>query len=93
VEYTSFYLIMEKDLPLLDAVEDAMNTRKSVRVQYVTDIHEYLTVTALIKDIHQEESGLVLELASGEKLRFDQLVRVGQVSSAKYDARDFTCDC
>ena len=84
---------MEKDLPLLDAVEDALNARKSVRIQYVTDIHEYLTVTALIKDIQEEASGLVVELATGEKLRFDQLVRVGQVSSSKYDARDFTCDC
>ena len=84
---------MEKDLPLLDAVEDAMATRKSVRIQYVTDIHEYLTVTALIKDVREEESGLVVELATGEKIKFDQLVRVGQVSSSKYDARDFTCDC
>ncbi|WP_066504351.1 hypothetical protein [Rufibacter sp. DG15C] len=84
---------MKKDLPLLDAVEDALNSRKSVRIQYVTDIHEYLTVTALIKDLHEEEGGLVLELATGEKLRFDQLVRVGQTSSSKYDARDFTCDC
>ncbi|QHL86956.1 hypothetical protein GU926_05700 [Nibribacter ruber] len=84
---------MEKDLPLLDAVQEAVAHRKSVRVQYVTDIHEYLTVTAFIKDLHEEETGLVLELATGEQLRFDQLVRVGNVNSSNYDARDFTCDC
>ena len=81
------------DKPLLDAVTEAVQKKKFLKIQYVTDLHEYLTVTTMIKKVEEKEGRHILELVTGQELAFDQLVKVGDVPSARYNSRDFTCDC
>ncbi|MFB9864622.1 hypothetical protein [Rufibacter immobilis] len=81
------------DEQLLAAVQEAAQKKKFTRIQYVTNLQEYLTVTALIKQLQEREDGIYLELATGEEIKFDQLVKVGDTPSNKYNSRDFTCDC
>ncbi len=75
------------------AVQEAVEKRKFVKVQYQSDIHEFLTVTTLIKNVEAREGGFFLELASGQEIPFDQLVKVGEVASNRFTPRDFTCNC
>ncbi|GAB2532012.1 hypothetical protein [Rufibacter soli] len=81
------------DKPLLDAVTEAMQKKKFLKIQYVTDLNDYLTVTSMIKKMEDKEQGPVLELVTGQEIPFHQLVKVGDVASAHYNSRDFTCDC
>ncbi|RNI21779.1 hypothetical protein [Rufibacter latericius] len=78
---------------LLQAVKEAVTKKKFLKIQYRTELNEYLAVTSLIKKINEKEEGLQVELATGEEIPFHQLVKVGDVASEEYNSRDFTCDC
>ncbi|KAA3436848.1 hypothetical protein [Rufibacter hautae] len=81
------------DETLMQAVNEAVSKRKSLKIQYRTDLNEFLTVTAMIKKVEEKEGAPVLELVTGEEIRFDHLVKVGDVASNQFISRDFTCDC
>ncbi|WP_207432046.1 hypothetical protein [Sabulibacter ruber] len=81
------------DEQLLQAVNEAVSKKKFLKIQYRTELNEYLSVTSLIKKIEEKEGGLKVELATGEEIPFDHLVKVGNVASDQYNSRDFTCDC
>ncbi|MBL6445163.1 hypothetical protein JMN32_02510 [Fulvivirga sp. 29W222] len=75
-------------------VQEKVKSRTYVKVQYFTDIHEFLTVTAVAKELKNGDGMELLVLASGEEVRFDRLVRVDKMVAPKYkDIMDFTCDC
>lgn len=81
------------DEPLMQAVEEAVSKRKFLKIQYRTDLNEYLSVTSMIKKVEEKNGAQYLELVNGEEIRFDNLVKVGDVASDEYNSRDFTCDC
>ncbi|ALI99930.1 hypothetical protein [Rufibacter tibetensis] len=81
------------DEQLLQAVNEAVSKKKFLKIQYRTDLNEFLTVTALIKKVEENEGSLKVELATGEEIPFDHLVKVGDVASNQFTNRDFTCDC
>jgi Rho-binding antiterminator len=64
------------------------------RLLYFTEIREMLTVNAVFKDLHTRPDGEFLELATGELVRLDLVVRVDKVWAPGYAAyQDFSCDC
>ncbi|MBC3540144.1 hypothetical protein ACFSC6_16710 [Rufibacter sediminis] len=81
------------DKQMMQAVNEAVAKKKFLKIQYRTDLNEFLTVTALIKKVEETGNGLKVELATGEEIPFDQLVKVGDVASNQFTSRDFTCDC
>ncbi|WP_205499876.1 hypothetical protein [Rufibacter psychrotolerans] len=81
------------DEQLLQAVNEAVTRKKFLKIQYRTELNEYLAVTALIKKLEEKEGRLQIELATGEEIPFEHLVKVGDVASDQYNSRDFTCDC
>ncbi|MBA9078980.1 MULTISPECIES: hypothetical protein [Rufibacter] len=81
------------DEHLLTAVNEAVQKKKFLKIQYQTELHEFLTVTTMIKKVGEKEGQLHLELVTGQEIPFAQLVKVGDVASDKFNSRDFTCDC
>ncbi|MFC6998750.1 hypothetical protein [Rufibacter roseus] len=81
------------DERLVAAVNEAVQKKKFLKIQYRTELHEYLTVTTMIKKVEEKDGALTLELVTGQEVLFDQLVKIGDVASDSYNSRDFTCDC
>lgn len=84
---------MEEDFYSL--LKEVVDRRKYIKVQYFTDIREFITTTsvakALTNGINKEQ---YLKLASGEELRLDRIVRINDTVAPQYkDIMDFTCDC
>lgn len=75
-------------------VRGKVNSRIYSKVQYFTDIREFITVTAVAKALTEKDGAEFLILATGEEIRFDRLVRVDDMVAPQYkDMMDFTCDC
>lgn len=77
-----------------DHLEAAATLRRYVKLQYFTEIHEFITVMAVVKDIYTKDKMEFLVLHTGEEIRLDRIVRIDDVPSPAYgDIDDFTCDC
>lgn len=78
----------------LEFVEEKVRARAYVKVQYFTDIREFITVTSVAKVWLEKEGTKYLVLATGEEIRQDLIVRVDDAVAPQYkDIMDFTCDC
>ncbi len=67
--------------------------RKSVRIQYFTDINEFITTTAILKKIYESAGAEHLLLSSGEEIPLSKIVRVEDTPAPGYDKDYFACDC
>ncbi len=74
-------------------LETLIRQRKYVGLLYLTPLHELLSTTALLKDIHDREEAQYLRLSTGEEVRLDWLVSVNGHQAPGYDYEDYTCDC
>jgi Rho-binding antiterminator len=79
--------------PFRQLLERCQGERKYVKIQYFTELREYLSVSALIKQIVAEAEAEFLVLSSGELVRLDRIVRVDGTPAPGYHIDDFTCDC
>ncbi len=66
--------------------------RAAARIQFFSDIREFLTLHATFKDLVQKEDGEYLVLTTGEEIRLDRLVRIGDKPAPGYDEDYFKCD-
>lgn len=72
----------------------AAKAKRYVKVQYFSDIHEFLTLTAVVKDMIEGREEEILVLASGEEIPLKNIVRLNDQVAPRYkDNMDFTCDC
>lgn len=78
---------------LRQALENFRNSRKYIRIHYFTDIHEYISTAAIIKDIYWQQEAAFMMLNTGEEVRLDRIVRLDGQLVPGYDIQDFTCDC
>ncbi len=64
------------------------------KIQYFTEIHEFMTINSLVKDIFTKEKEEFMALATGEKIRLDRVVSIGGVFAPQFaHYQDFSCDC
>lgn len=63
------------------------------RIQYYSDINEFITVHALIKDLYAEKGEEFMELSTGLIIRLDKIVRVNDQAAPQYGEDYFKCDC
>ena len=63
------------------------------RIQYYTDIREFITVNAMIKDLYTKEGEEFMVLSTGETVRLDRLVRINDKPAPGYTDEYFKCDC
>lgn len=69
-----------------------MAKRPFIRIQYYSDIREFFTVTAVPKELFERNGEPYLRLATGEEIRLDRLVRVGNTPAPGYSDDFFKCD-
>jgi Rho-binding antiterminator len=64
------------------------------KIQYFTDLHEFVTINAVIKDIFTKSGEEFMLLATGELIRLDRLVSInGELTPHYARFNDFSCDC
>lgn len=66
--------------------------RASVRLQFYTDIHEFITRHATFKALLTRGSEQYLVLTTGEEVRLDRVVRVNDTPAPGYNDDFFKCD-
>ncbi|MCY7358375.1 MAG: hypothetical protein LH609_13125 [Rudanella sp.] len=63
---------------------------KFVRIEYLTDISEFIKTDALVKKINVD----TIELGTGEEIYTDRIVRIDGVLSPNFPGYDnYSCDC
>ncbi|PTX21530.1 Rho-binding antiterminator [Pontibacter mucosus] len=68
------------------------DSRAGVRLQYYTDIREFITQFVTLKGLATKGEEEYLLLASGEEVRLDRIVRVDDKPAPGYDEDYFQCD-
>jgi Rho-binding antiterminator len=74
-------------------IEEYRTNKKYLGIHYFTEIHEYISTTAIIKDIFWREETQYILLTTGEEVRLDWIVRLDGKPAPGYTTNDFTCDC
>lgn len=66
----------------------------NVKLQYFTEIREFITVMAVVKNLYTKDGEEFLVLSTGDEIRLDRIVRIDEVTSPTYShIDDYTCDC
>ncbi len=77
-----------------DAVVAAANARKFVRLEYLTDLHEFIKTDVSVRRLYEQDNAEFLELATGETVRFDRIVSLGGELSPLFPGyANYSCDC
>ncbi|MBN8824083.1 MULTISPECIES: hypothetical protein [unclassified Spirosoma] len=67
---------------------------KFVRLEYLTDLNEFIKADVLIKQLSYENGAEWLELATGEIIPLDRVVSVSGKLSPRYPSYgNYSCDC
>ncbi len=66
--------------------------RAGTRIQFYTDIQEFLTVNATLKELVRRGEEEYLVLTTGAEIRLDRIVRVGETAAPGYGDSFFKCD-
>lgn len=86
-EYTSV------DASFRSEIKDLIRQRKYLAVQYFTDIRELISTRAIIQQVVQRNEAEFVLLSTGEEIRLDRIVRLGDRPAPGFHIDDFTCDC
>jgi Rho-binding antiterminator len=74
-------------------IQEFQARRKYLRIHYFNSFHEYISTTAIIKELVEAQDGEYIRLSTGEEVRLDWIVRLDGQAAPGYDIQDFTCDC
>jgi len=75
---------------LLDTFRAGFVPGKFVRIEYLTDISEFIKTDVLVKKINAD----TIELGTGEEVPIDRIVRIDGVMSPKFPGYEsYSCDC
>ncbi|PKV76010.1 hypothetical protein [Pontibacter ramchanderi] len=69
-----------------------VSKRAAVRLQFYSDIGEFLTLHATLKELMHRDGAEYLVLTTGEEIRLDRLVRIDDKPAPGYDESFFQCD-
>lgn len=77
-----------------DEFRAAIIPGKFVRLEYLTDLNEFIKTDALIKQLVGEGGHDYLELATGERVPLNKVVSVSGNLSPRYPGYgNYSCDC
>ena len=75
-------------------LQDSIHERRYVKLQYFTDIREFITVMSVTVEIRDKDGVSHLILNTGEEIPVDKIVKIDHIYSPQYaHIEDFTCDC
>jgi Rho-binding antiterminator len=82
------------DCNFYDILESLATRQRYARIQYFTELHEFQTKDAVIKDFFIKEEFEFMSLADGSEIRLDRLVSVdGKFVPGKgFDGISCECD-
>ncbi|WP_299990786.1 hypothetical protein [uncultured Pontibacter sp.] len=75
-----------------ELLEALVAKRAATRLQFYSDIGEFLTLHATLKELAQRGEEEYLVLTTGEEIRLDRIVRVDDKPAPGYDESFFQCD-
>lgn len=89
---------MEKEYKPIDSglrqeIASLVAQKKAVTLNYITDLLELLSSTAIIKQVYTKDAAEYIELATGEDIRLDRIVRLNGAVSPAYSGYDFGNSC
>jgi hypothetical protein len=91
---------METNLNYSNSLADEVTFRtaiipgKFVRLEYLTDLNEFIKTDVIIKQLVQEAGIEQLELATGEIIPLDRVISVSGKLSPRYPGYgNYSCDC
>lgn len=77
-----------------DQLRAAAAARTFVRLEYLTDLSEFIKTDVLIKSVRTENGVETLELGTGERVPFNRVVSIsGQLSPNFPGYANYSCDC
>ncbi len=77
-----------------DQLEAAATRKKQVYLQYFNDLRELCQGSATIRTFVTRDHAEFMQLASGEEIRLDRIVRIDDTPAPAYaDYPDFSCGC
>lgn len=80
------------DPSFYEEIKVLADKRAGVRIQFYTDIHEFITSHATLKEFMVQDNEEYLVLTTGEEIRLDRIVRIGDRPAPGYDEEYFKCD-
>lgn len=82
------------DCNFYDVLLEKATKKEFCKIQYFTDIHEFMTVNAVIKDVFTQRGEEFMLLSTEESIRLDRLVSInGMLAPAHANINDFSCSC
>lgn len=94
------YLGMETNLNQPDffvldtAFQSAIVPGKFVRIEYLTDLNEFIKTDVTIRQLIREGGSEQLELATGDVIPLNRVVSISGHLSPRYPGYDnYSCDC
>ncbi|MBF8965060.1 hypothetical protein I0P70_17565 [Pontibacter sp. FD36] len=75
-----------------ELLEALVAKRATARLQFYSDIGEFLTLHATLKELVKRGEEEYLVLTTGEEIRLDRIVRVDDKPAPGYDESFFQCD-
>lgn len=77
-----------------NAFRSAIVPGKFVRLEYLTDLNEFIKVDVTIRQLFHQSGAEVLELATGDFVPLDRVVSVSGNLSPRYPGYgNYSCDC
>jgi Rho-binding antiterminator len=77
-----------------DVILEKATIKSYCKIQYFSELHEFITTNAVIKDVFTKSGEEFMLLATGEVIRLDRLVSInGELTPHYARINDFSCDC
>lgn len=78
----------------LSEFKAAIEPRKFVRLEYLTDLHEFIKTDVLVVGVNVQNSEETLVLADGRAIPLNRVVSIaGQLSPLFPGYANYSCDC
>jgi hypothetical protein len=78
----------------MDSFIAAIEPRKYVRIEYLTDLNEFIKTDALVLGVRTHDGVDSLELADGQHVPLDKVISIGGRLSPRYPGyANYSCDC
>ncbi len=78
----------------LNDFKAAIEPRKFVRLEYLTDLHEFIKTDALVLGVNSQDGSETLVLADGQAIPLDRVISIAGRLSPRYPGyANYSCDC
>ncbi len=81
------------DCNFYDVLEANATKKRYIRIHYFSDIQEFLTIDAIIKDLYVKEKVEYMLLNTGDEIRLDRLISVDGQTLPGSGFSGISCDC